>query len=145
MEKLYNYLSKKEITYSRETFGNSNYFYNAPNYTYSGAFVTVDHLQDKEAEKKERLLRAYCNRYGYSIQLFNSNFCKHHYIIVPDAIRKAADNYNFFLNASLKECEEKAHELYIEGRPDEVNEALGQIMNKYGELYKESLLFSKTA
>lgn len=75
--------------------------------------------------------RIHCDVYGEYHQTL---------IILPEAAAAALENYNFFADAARTECELLQHEYYKNGRHDEVNDAMRDIMNKYGAMYNRSFI-----
>lgn len=159
MEKLFKYLMKLGLTEStsikhyrdespalfyRETYGDRSYFKNAPNYTYEGAVIVLDYNVEatpdffRKQKALERMIEKYCKRYGYT---FNSKYFYGDIVITATRqdYRETADSYFYFRDKSVEECDQKAHELYTAGRDAEVNSALGEIMEQWGNAYNDFL------
>lgn len=165
MEKLYNYLLKIGIDerpkrgnldeppaiFYRELFGNSNYFYNAPNHTHAGAVVTLNYNAEAAAEYSKNLiqieksLQTYCKKYNYYCR---RDTCHHsktvYFYIEKQTDRDAATTYYYYMDSCREECEQAAHELYIAGRPEKVEATLREIMQKWGAAYNERLNADET-
>lgn len=164
MKKLLNYLLKigiEETTrnaryyeeapavFYLETYGDSNYFYNAPNFTYKGVVICFDFNIEAGADyfrklsQYEKMLKTYCKKYGYTMRA-ESLYTMRYIYICRTADRETAENYYIFRDNARQECERIAHELYQAGKPEEVNRAMRQIMDKYGEFYNEFLQATET-
>ena len=160
MEKLYNYLQKIGIqerpkhgshneppaVFYRETYGDAGYFQNAPNHTHPGAVVALDYNTEAPAEyfrdliEKETRIAAYCKKYGYFCRRDICHYSKTVYFYIErQSDREAANDYFYFRDASIMECNQAAHSLYIQDRAGEVEKTLRAIMDKYGASYSEFL------
>lgn len=165
MKKLYNYLYKLGLTEStsrthyrdesdalfyRETYGDSSYFKNAPNYIYEGAVIVLDYNSNAPADHfrkqkaLERMIETYCKRYKYN---FESRYFWGDIIIkvTRQEYKEAAENYFYFRDECVNECDLAAHELYTAGRDAEVNSRLGEIMQKWGNAYNDFLADARKA
>ncbi|MCR5254626.1 MAG: hypothetical protein K6D96_01720 [Acetatifactor sp.] len=135
MEKLIKAIENLKINYSINTYG-ENYFYNAPTVNYSGICLKFswDDL------RKENEIRRYINR-RKNLVIFNEghNLAGHWFVVATVADREKHLNYRAFMDPSLKECEITAHNFYIAGHPEKVNNALYNIMGKYEKQYIKSL------
>lgn len=165
MEKLYNYLLKIGVEerpkhgnhdeppalFYRETFGDSSYFYNAPNHTHPGAVVALDYNADapqeyfKNLRRIEERLESYCSRYNYE---YTRRACYGvvFYTIESCRDRAAANDYFYFRDAARQECEQYYHIAINHGTPQkEIETTLRAIMDKYGESYKEFIQATQPA
>ena len=157
MNKLFNYLKTLGIEekpgrghyqhspaeFTRQLCGDPSYFNNAPNFTYYRALITWNYREAtpenvREFEQQEKKLKTYCKKYGYILEV-SYFYGDRVATIESSADAETAANYFYFRDASVKEFEQMQHEYYTTGRHDEVNAATLEIMNKYGELYKEFL------
>lgn len=165
MEKLYRYLEKiglKESTsrnhyrdeapalFYRETYGDNSYFTNAPNFIYPGAVVILDYNTSAPADyyrkqkQLEKMILKYCKRYNYEIKS-RYFYGEQVMTITTCADQEAANNYYFFRDRCRQECEQEAHRLYTEGKPEEVNARMGEIMTEHGNYYNLFLQESNKA
>lgn len=165
MNKLYNYLLKIGVEerpkhghhdeapaiFYRETYGDSSYFYNAPNHTHPGAVVALDYNVDapqeyfKNLRRIEESLERYCTRYHYE---YTRRACYGvaFYTIESAADRAAANDYYYFRDAARRECEQYYHIAINNGTPQkEIETTLREIMNKYGANYTEFLQAAQPA
>lgn len=164
MKKLFSYLSKIGIQESRkhgnhdeapavfyrETYGDNNYFYNAPNHTHAGAVVALDYNAEapqsyfENLRQIERKIESYCKKYGYR---YTRRACYGvaFYTVEKIEDREAADAFYYFRDAARAEVDAAAHELYTAGKYNEVEAAARRIMDKYGAAYNEFLKEIETA
>lgn len=159
MTKIYNYLQRIGVQEShrharpedepnavfyRVTYGDSDYFTNAPNFTYDGVLVVLDYniAGDRDYFKTlrqiENKIQKYCARYGYTATTRAHSWNVSISIVKTSDVEKA-DTYYYYRDASRREADETAHRLYEAGRADEVNDAIRDIMTAYGKAYNERL------
>ena len=159
MQKLFNYLLKigieettKKARYYDEapavfysvTYGDNTYFNNAPNFTYTGAVICFDYNAEagpdyfRKFNQLEKQLNTYAKKYGYIMRAESLYNCRYIYICKASDKEKA-ENYYIFRDGARQECDIIAHELYTAGKPEEVNNAMRAIMDKYGAEYNEFL------
>lgn len=138
------YRDESTALFYRETYGDNSYFKNAPNYIYPGLVIVLDYRVDapsdffRKQKTLERMIETYCKRYKYT---FESKYFYGDILIKitrPEYI-EAAEDYYFFRDRCINECDIKAHELYTAGRDTEVNQALKEIMQQHGEYYNTFL------
>lgn len=146
MEKLKNYIKKigiDEDSYILEKY-HTNYFKNI-NLSYELITVIFDYSTYPAATlaQKEKMLKAYCNRYHYSI--FNRGGFPGalYFSIMKKTDRENLENYFQFENASRDQCEKIIHEYTKTGRrssdPAELNNKLNEVMQEHETAYKEYL------
>ena len=146
MQKLLNYINKIGIipeAYHLETY-HTNYFRNV-NIKYNVIVIIFDYSTYPAATlaQKEKMLKAYCNRYHYSI--FNRGGFPGalYFSIMKKEDRENLENYFQFENASRDQCEKIIHEYTKTGRrssdPAELNNKLNEVMQEHDTAYKENL------
>lgn len=143
MEKLKKYLDTIRTTYEVQTYGES-YFPDAAPIRYEAICIHFS-WDDK---KKENEIRHYMNRRKHLV-IFRDwfNISGHGLVIATTADRETHTHYRQYMDASIQEWEQVAHELYTAGQPEKVNAAAREIMQKYQTEYKKSLfhVVEKTA
>ena len=143
MEKLKKYLETIGASYELQTYGES-YFPDAAQIRYNAICIRFT-WNDK---KKENEIRHYLNR-RKNLVIFREwhNLHGYGFCIATTADREAHTHYRRYMDASIQEWEQVAHELYIAGQPEKVNGAAREIMKKFQSEYKNSLfrIVEKTA
>ena len=146
MEKLKKYLDTIGVSYEMQTYGES-YFPDAAPIQYKAICIRFS-WGDPEAKKKETEIRRHMNR-RKNLVIFREwrNLHEYGFCIAHTADREAHTQYRQYMDASIKEWEQVAHELYTAGQLEKVNNAAREIMEKYQKEYKKSLfhIVEKTA
>lgn len=121
-----------------------NYFYNAPNFSYTGVLICFDYNVDAEPEyfknlaRVEDKIRKYARRYGYEV--FNSTVCPwmRSFVIASRDDREKSATFYYYRDAAIEAVNQAIHNGYISGSP--VSDAdIKEIMNEYGNYYNERL------
>lgn len=132
-------------------YGETHYFYNAPGYTYKVISIELAAYTIAEIAKQEQKINKYINRYSMEIihrPRYQYNYMTNQYNlnlrIRTAADRSESENYYFFRDKSIEECEKLIHEYHESGKYNshhaELNNRLRKIMDYYGSLYNQSLI-----
>lgn len=151
VETLCNYLNKNKYNYNLKLYGDTGYFKNAPGYTYHAIEISLEN-DDINALRNELLsIEKYAKRYNLDIfhrSNFRFNYVTNKYnyfLVIRTAENKAAaENYYFYRDQSINECENLIHEYHVKGiyysMHKMLNYKLEKIIDKYGDQYNDSLL-----
>ena len=130
-----NYLNNNGIEYTRNTYG--DYYFGDTGINRDGITITLDTL-DPAATAKERIIRKYCNRYGYTIRHPWHNLYRFGFTIFTPTDAADLDLFYKYRDRSRRHCD-LLHHIYIKyGRPG-ANEAMKSVMDKYERLYIKAL------
>lgn len=136
MKKLYEYMDKIGVKYSPERFG-ANYFKNAPELHFPGAFITLGAGENTTAGW--RALEKYCKRWGYSLRPWGGYPGYTTYTVCRTQDRDALMVYSDYQRESVNACEKAIHlrheGFYKEWSDKEFDEYLGGIMDFWGGEY----------
>lgn len=145
MKNLIAWLNNNNYSHQITQAGESNYFYNAPGCIVDAAQVEIVTKDIHELNKKADKLQKYIKRYNYNVYIEGRLQCDiygdYHktFFIMSETNAATLENYYFFRDAAIAECEILQHEYYKAGRHEEVNAAMKIIMDKYGTMYNRSL------
>ena len=145
MKNLFKWLQKYGYTYEAKT-ATGNYFYNVPELSLEAATIEINTADIKKLRSQQKKLEKHLQQYNYHIfidarmqQYFDGTYHKFFYV-TSGSNAAILEKYNIFADAARAECELLAHEYYKTGRNAEVNNALREIMDKYGAMYNRSFL-----
>lgn len=145
------WLTKHNYKHSFVNYGESHYFFNAPGYIYKVVSIELAADTIQEITKQEQQINKYINR--YSMETINRPRYQYNYMtnqynytlrIRTAADRSESENYYYFRDKSIEECEKLMHEYHESGKYNshhaELNIKLREIMDHYGSLYNKSLI-----
>lgn len=146
MNKLINYIKKiglSQDSYRVEQFG-KNYFYNT-SICFNGVCVVFDYSTygAMKVEQQQKMLRKYCNRYGYKV--FNEGGAPGlwWFSILKYSDFEALKDYNSFADSCNDECLKLAHSYHAAGIYDtnkaDLNAAMKKLMIQYEGYYLDYL------
>lgn len=138
MEKLIKKLETLNAPYEIWNYGES-YFSNAPEIHYQ-AIAVIFEWSNKDRVKAEREIEKYIKR-SKNYVCFRTwyNLTGTGMVISRTEDNEAHKQYRVYMDASIKEWEEEAHKLYMEGRDNEVNGLAKAICDKYEKEYLKTL------
>jgi len=151
IETLCNYLKKNNYTYKLNIYGDEHYFYNAPGYTYTAAEIMLENTDINPLRAEIDKIQKYVKR--YNLDIFHRSNIRFNYVtnkynyylaIRTSENKAAAENYYFYRDQSITECENLIHEYHVKGIYDSMHKMLNyklkKIIDKYGDQYNDSLL-----
>lgn len=142
MKKLFAYLDKIGVNYRPVEYG-YNYFQNVQPFTCSAALVSFEFNEIKSVCKwhqQEKMIRKYCNRYGYIVCNEGGCLGEYWFTVMRKADKDILNDYSVFERNSVSECEILAHKFYtgiVSGIV--LNDECKKIMDYYGSLYNDFL------
>lgn len=156
MKKLIAYCEKIGAEYYITNFG-SNYFYNVEPVIFDGIIITFDYESRPAATEitRERMIKRYCNRYGYTFHYLKSWPGFRIFTAVKTTNYEKLESYLHYQNLSVSDCEKLIHDYSVKhlsgipADPEKENKELRQIMDQYGnnlnELFNDLYQETKTA
>ena len=135
MKKFIEKLERMGAAYKVANYG-ENYFPGVPEVHYQGIQVKFNW----EQMKLEKEIRDYLKR-RKNLVIFSEwhNLTGHGFVVAAADDRQAHEKYRVYMDASIKEWEIGAHDLYTAGHPEKVNGLAKNIMEKWEKEYKKSL------